>query len=78
MEAKKKEAAPVADAKETIIPDDIAKNRQCPICWGTRRGKGVSGSRNGRTRYYVCDRCAHSWKKVLTIEEVSKDDEFVG
>lgn len=78
MNAEKKKVlpkpmAPPPPPTKELIRDDVAKNRHCPICWERRGGKGVSDGRIGRTRYYVCDTCSHSWKKVLTIEEMQND-----
>lgn len=65
----------LTEKRKEFIRDDIAKNRQCPICWGMRGGAGVSDGRYFRTRYYVCDRCGHSWKLILTVDEQKADDE---
>lgn len=47
---------------------DVEKHRQCPICFPRFGGAGVAYCTRGRTRYYKCDRCGHTWTAVVEVE----------
>lgn len=46
--------------------------RRCPLCYNGRRGIGRCYSSNGKTRYYRCSECAHTWSVKLLPAEVTQ------
>lgn len=56
---------------------DVPDFRRCPLCWGGRRGVGNVYSTHGRTRYYKCNCCGHTWTAIVKMEAVRIEHRIV-
>lgn len=62
---------PQAETRQSDVPP----HKQCPLCWGERRGVGICDGtyKKGSSylkRYYRCNQCAHTWTKEFIPEQV--------
>lgn len=62
---------------------DVPAYRQCPICWGNRKGVGTAYGKCGHTRYYKCTRntegpgCGFTWTALVRIEVVKTEHRII-
>lgn len=56
---------------------DVPIFRQCPVCYGGKGGVGNVYCTQGQTRYYKCDRCAHTWTAVVKMAAVKIESRTV-
>ena len=59
---------PTPPQTSTRTPAEVPAYRHCPLCHGVHRGVGIAYCTQGRTRYYKCNECAHTWKVTVTTE----------
>lgn len=65
------EVRPVVEPRREVV-----KHRQCPLCYtGEYNGCGQAYAKQGRTRYYKCDRCSFTWKVIVQIDVFLAGDE---
>lgn len=57
------EAIPAAATRPAEIPAGEAAKHPCPICAGELKGAGRETSRAGKTRYFRCTTCGHTWSE---------------
>lgn len=59
-----KPAQPTPASKQPDVP----AYRQCPLCYSGQGGIGRAYSTQGRTRYYKCSNCGHTWTARVVTE----------
>lgn len=69
------ENAPAGEATPAATDGaaDVPKHRQCPGCFRGDGGVGKAYNTQGRTRYYKCNSCGHTWRVKVdtTVTDVT-------